>query len=78
MMNQSNCVLDDPSRGGFLPVLDRKLEGIYLYCLGEVFNWIWSGKTVGSDQLSPMTGVVLRNEKVHAKKVISASLVDGE
>ena len=37
-----------------------------------------SGKAVGSNDLSPVNGLVFRNEQGHMKKAVSASLVDGE
>ena len=37
-----------------------------------------SGKAVGSNDSSPVNGLVLKNEQGHMKKAVSASLVDGE
>ena len=78
VMNLNSCLLAHPSSSGFLPVLDQILEGSYLYYSIEDLNWIQSGKVIGSDRSNPVNGVVLRNEKGHSMKAVSASLVDGE
>ena len=57
---------------------DVLLEGSFLHFCNEDARWIRIGKAVGSDASKPVNGLVLRNEKGHKKKAVSASLVDGE
>ena len=54
------------------------MEGLYLHFCNKDARWIRSGKAVGSDASKPVNGLVLRNERGHKKKAVTASLVDGE
>ena len=76
--NSNSCLLEHPENGGFLPAVDRELEGSYLHYSNEGCRWVRSGKAVGSNDSSPVNGLVFRNEQGHMKKAVSASLVDGE
>ena len=76
VMNENSCLLQHPSRGGFIMAKDEALEGSYLHYSNEEFKWIRSGKATGSDATE--NGLVKRNEKGHRKKAATASLVDGE
>ena len=78
VMNQNSLLLEHPSRGSFVLAEDRELEGSYLHYSVEDFQWIRSGKAVGSDDSRPVNGLVRRNEEGHAKKSQTASLVSGE
>ena len=78
VMNRNSCILEHPSRGGFLPAVDRDLEGSYLHYSNEDYHWIRSGKAVGSDASSPRNGIMFRNETGHIKKAATISLVEGE
>ena len=77
VMNRNSCILEHPLRGGFLPAVDRDLEGSYLHYSDEDYHWIRSGKAVGSDASSPRNGIVFRNETGHIKKAVAKYLVDG-
>ena len=76
VMNVNSCLLQNPSRGGFVLAEDEDLEGSYLHYSTEEFRWIRTGKAVGSSESK--NGIVKRNEDGHRKKAASASLLDGE
>ena len=78
VMNRHSCILEHPSRGGFLPAVDRDLDCSYLHYSDEDYDWIRSRKAVDSDASSPRNGIVFRNETGHIKKAATASLVEGE
>ena len=78
VLNSKSCLLEHPSRGGFLPATDVTLEGSYLHYSNEELQWIRSGKAVGSDSSSPINGLVYRNEQGHMKKAMVSTLLDGE
>ena len=78
VINSKSCLLAHPSCSGFLRATDKELEGSYLHYSEEDYQWIRSGKAVGSDASSPINGLVFRNEHGHKKKAVTASLVDGE
>ena len=78
VLNTRSCLLEHPSRGGFLPATDITLEGSYLHYSNEEMQWIRSGKAVGSDSSSPINGLVFRNEQGHMKKAKTSTLLDGE
>ena len=78
-MNTNNvCLFEHLSCGRFLCVLDCNLEGGRLHHTKTEYTWIRSGKAVGSNAFNSVNGVVLRNEKGHAKKAVTASIVNGE
>ena len=78
-MNTNNvCLFEHLSCGRFLCVLDCNLEGGRLHYTKTEYTWIRSGKAVGSNAFNSVNGVVLRNEKGHAKKAVTASIVNGE
>lgn len=78
VINCNICLLKTLSSGWFVLANDESFEGLYLYfCIKDV-RLTRSGNTVGSDASNPVNGLVLRNEKGHKKKTVSASLIDGE
>ena len=62
VLNSKSRLLQYPLCGGFLPATDKILEGSYLHYSNEELRWIISGKAVGSDNSSPVNGLVYRNE----------------
>ena len=78
VLNSKSNLLQHPLSSGFLPAIDKTLEGSYLHCSNEKLRWIRSRKAVGSDSSNPINGIVYQNEEGHRKKAISATLIDGE